>query len=249
MARRPRLEFPSTPARVVQRGNNRLPCFFHDDDYCAYLESLQESSVNTGVHVHAYVLMTNHVHLLLTAHAPHAVSHMMQALGRRYVRYINGVYRRTGTLWEGRFKSSLIDTRSYLLTCYRYIELNPVRAAMIASPAMYRWSSYARNALGAPQRLVTPHPEYTALGSSDSQRCAAYRELFQAALDAAIWPLFALTSSKSVRWAARAFRRKSKPHSRDPCACAGRDDRANWRSPQVKIFSDPVFAVAEYTFL
>ena len=184
MARRPRLEFPCAPVHVVQRGNNRLPCFSHDDDYCAYLESLHESSVNTGVHVHAYVLMTNHVHLLLTAHAPHAVSRMMQALGRRYVRYINGVYRRTGTLWEGRFKSSLIDTRSYLLTCYRYIALNPVRAAMIASPAMYRWSSYARNALGAPQRLVTPHPEYTALGSSDSQRCAAYRELFQATLDA-----------------------------------------------------------------
>jgi putative transposase len=168
---------------VVQRGNNRLPCFFHDDDCSTYRQSLQESSAAFGVHIHAYVLMTNHVHLLLTAQAPLAVSKMMQALGRRYVRYINGVYRRTGTLWEGRFKSSLIDTRRYLLTCYRYIELNPVRAAMVASPADYRWSSYAHNALGKTDYLVTPHSEYTALAESDNERCAAYLALFKEVID------------------------------------------------------------------
>ena len=107
MARRPRLDLPSLPLHVIQRGNNRLPCFFHVEDYNAYREALQLCSTDAGVAIHSYVLMTNHVHLLVTGAAPGAVSRMMQALGRRYVRYINAMYRRTGTLWEGRFKSCL----------------------------------------------------------------------------------------------------------------------------------------------
>src|ERR1700729_3005315 len=163
MARRPRLDLPCLPLHVIQRGNNRLPCFFQDDDFSTYREALQQTSKAEGVAIHAYVLMTNHVHLLMTCEAQGAVSRMMQALGRRYVRYVNAMYRRTGTLWEGRFKSCLVDSECYLLTCYRYIELNPLRAAMVETPESYLWSSYHANARGAHDPLVDPHPEYLAL--------------------------------------------------------------------------------------
>lgn len=122
--------------------------------------------------------MTNHVHLLMTPGAAGAVARTMQALGRRYVGYINAAYRRSGTLWEGRYKSCLIDSQHYLMTCYRYIELNPVRAAMVDTPGAYAWSSYRCNAEGTMDRLVQPHEEYWRLGSTTEQRCAAYRALF-----------------------------------------------------------------------
>ena len=182
MARRPRLDLPGLPLHVIQRGNNRLPSFFHDEDYLSYREALQAAAGANGVAIHAYVLMTNHVHLLVTGASPGAVSRMMQALGRRYVRYINAVYRRSGTLWEGRFKSSPVDTERYLLTCYRYIECNPLRACMVVSAQDYRWSSYRHNALGHTDTLIRPHSVYDALGQTRDARAAAYRELCQAAI-------------------------------------------------------------------
>ena len=141
MARKPRFVLPGYPRHVVQRGNNRQACFFDESDYRKYLDSLAEAAHKYHCQVHAYVLMTNHVHLLVTPTTDEGISQMMQSVGRRYVRYFNGVYRRTGTLWEGRYKASLVQTDSYLLTCYRYIELNPVRAEMVPDPGDYPWSS------------------------------------------------------------------------------------------------------------
>ena len=129
--------------------------------------------------IHAYVLMTNHVHLLVTPQHAQSITHMMQDLGRKYVRYINHTYKRTGTLWEGRFKASLVDSDAYLLTCMRYIELNPVRAKMVVHPSEYRWSSYACNANGKIDSLINPHPLYTALAKEPTRCQVAYRELFR----------------------------------------------------------------------
>ena len=182
MARLPRLDLPQVPQHVIQRGNDRQPCFLADEDYSRYRQDLTEAAADCGCAVHAYVLMTNHVHLLVTGSERGTISRMMQRLGRRYVVYFNAQYGRTGTLWEGRFKSSLIDSHRYLLTCHRYIELNPVRAAMVADPAEYRWSSYRCNALGRTDKLITPHPQYLALGADAGLRQSAYRALFKQAL-------------------------------------------------------------------
>ncbi|WP_338026909.1 transposase [Coralloluteibacterium stylophorae] len=160
MARLPRFDLPWIPQHIVQRGNNRQVCFAAEIDYWQYLLELREASVKHRCAIHAYVLMTNHVHLLVTPEEAGGVSRMMQAIGRRYVGCFNARYRRTGTLWEGRFKSALVDSEHYLLRCYRYIELNPVRAHMTASPGGYRWSSYRCNADDHPDPILTPHPEY-----------------------------------------------------------------------------------------
>ncbi len=183
MARLPRLALPSIPQHVIQRGNNRQACFYADDDYRFYLDCLGEAARRYRVSVHAYVLMTNHVHLLLTPASVTAVSRVMQTLGRRYVRYINHTYRRSGTLWESRYHASLVQADHYLLTCYRYIELNPVRAGMTDDPAGYRWSSYPCNALGQPDKVIEPHEYYLGLGAEPSERQTVYRELFQAHID------------------------------------------------------------------
>jgi putative transposase len=182
MPRRPRIHLDNVPLHIVQRGHNRQPCFFVDADNLAYLEWLADAARRTGCQVHAYALMTNHVHLLLTPGDAQAVSNLMVSLGRRYVPYINATYQRSGTLWEGRYKSSLIDSEAYLLACMRYIELNPVRAAMCQDPAGYRWSSYRANGLGEASALLTPHPLYTALGADDASRQVAYRALFDQVL-------------------------------------------------------------------
>jgi len=149
MPRRARLNLPDVPLHIVQRGNNRQPTFFSEDDYVFYLACLRESAERHSCDVHAYVLMTNHVHLLVTPYQPDGASRLMQSVGRRYVQYVNYTYRRTGTLWEGRFKASLVESESYLLTCYRYIELNPVRARMVEDPTEYRWSLTDRGRTGA----------------------------------------------------------------------------------------------------
>ena len=154
MARKPRFNLPGVPQHVIQRGNNRESCFFDAEDYRCYLDALGHASKQCGCAVHAYILMTNHVHLLVTQERRDGVSAMMQSLGRRYVRYINDRHRRTGTLWEGRYKAALVDSERYLLACYRYIELNPVRAGMVELPGRYPWSSYRYNALGMPDSLV-----------------------------------------------------------------------------------------------
>jgi putative transposase len=143
------------------------------------MQLLREAGKQHHCLVHAYVLMTNHVHLLITPTDKGALSRCMQALGRRYVTYFNKTYHRTGTLWEGRYKSALVDNQTYLLMCYRYIELNPVRAAMVASPENYPWSSFHTNALGKSDLLLHPHEEYLALGVDAAQRQAAYRSLFE----------------------------------------------------------------------
>jgi len=178
MPRKPRFNLIGVPQHVIQRGNNREPCFFSESDYYRYLEDLKTAAAKFNCRIHAYVLMTNHVHMLVTPMAEHAVSEMMQSLGRRYVRYINKEYMRSGTLWEGRFKSSLIDSEKYLLTCMQYIELNPVRAAMVEHPAEYRWSSYQFNAQSKTNQLLEPHPVYTRLGATKEERNVVYRELF-----------------------------------------------------------------------
>lgn len=183
MPRRPRLVLPNVPLHIIQRGNNRQACFYADEDYRFYLDWLREHADKTGCHIHAYVLMTNHVHLLISAKQPEAASALMKALGQRYVQYVNRTYRRSGTLWEGRYRSCLTQEETYLLACQRYIELNPVRADMVSHPAEYRWSSYRTNAQGEVDALLRPHPLYEALGAEASSRQAAYRELFRYELE------------------------------------------------------------------
>jgi putative transposase len=178
MARQPRFVLPGHPQHVIQRGNNRSVIFIADEDYRSYLETLQSACEHCGCEVHAYVLMTNHVHLLMTPSTEDGISKAMQAVGRKYVQYFNHQYQRTGTLWEGRYKATLIDTEQYLLTCYRYVELNPVRAGMADDPGQYPWSSYRANALGTEDALVAPHERYLALGGAPEQRRMAYRALF-----------------------------------------------------------------------
>jgi putative transposase len=183
MPRRPRIHLADTPLHIVQRGHNRDACFFAEDDYLAYCHWLGEALTETGCALHAYVHMTNHVHLLLTPPDAGAVSRLMISLGRRYVAYINKTYRRTGTLWDSRYKASLVQAEDYLLQCMRYIELNPVRAAMVDDPAHYRWSSYRANGLGQADPLLTPHSLYARLGHGGKERLAAYRALFRSELD------------------------------------------------------------------
>lgn len=169
---------------VVQRGNNRSTCFFGDVDRRFYLKCLDNAARRRRCAVHAYVLMTNHVHLLVTPLEAGAVGAMLQDVGRRFVRVINTVHGRTGTLWEGRYKASLVDSDRYFLTCQRYIELNPVRAGLVATPEAYHWSSHAHYALGGWNHLITDHALYEALASSPLERRAVYRSLFGTALAA-----------------------------------------------------------------
>lgn len=183
MPRKPRFTLPGIPQHVIQRGHNREPCFYTDQDYSRYKEDLNTACDKYDCRIHAYVFMTNYAHLLVTPLAQHSISDMMQVLGRRYVRYINYEYRRSGTLWEGRFKASLVDSEAYLLTCMRYIELNPVRANMVKQPAEYRWSSYGHNAQGRSDPLIESHPLYLALDRQTRVRQRAYRELFRCHLD------------------------------------------------------------------
>jgi putative transposase len=184
MARRRRMDLPGYPQHIIIRGNNRQTIFIADEDYHYYLEKLQEASERHNCAIHAYVLMSNHVHLLITPQQAGSIGKVMQSVGRCYVQYFNYSYQRTGTLWEGRYKSILIDSDRYALTCYRYIELNPVRAGMVNSPADYLWTSYHHNALGHEDLLITPHSLYLALSDELETRQSRYRDLFKTAVDA-----------------------------------------------------------------
>ena len=184
MARKPRFNLPGIPQHVIQRGNDRQACFYTPVDYLHYLRLLGEEAVACACDIHAYVLMTNHVHLLVTPNVDHGISRMMQRLGTRYVRYINQTYQRTGTLWEGRFKSCLVGSERYLLNCYQYIELNPVRAGMVRTPDEYEYSSYLANACGRTHPLLMPHSVYLSLGATPGERCHAYQALFRDVLEA-----------------------------------------------------------------
>ncbi|WP_019530437.1 transposase [Dasania marina] len=183
MARLPRICPLGIPQHVIQRGNNRQFCFAQEQDLALYANWLDDYAAEFGAQIHAWVFMTNHVHLLVTPTMPNAVSKMMQALGRRYVRYFNSEYDRTGTLWEGRFKSSLVQSETYLLQCQRYIEMNPVRALMVDDPAEYTWSSYQSHALGKTIKLHTPHEEYLKLAKDVETRQNRYRQLFKDHVD------------------------------------------------------------------
>ena len=179
MPRQHRYIAPGVATHVTQRGNNKGRCFFCAEDFEFYLAVLERSSRRFGCAIHAYVLMSNHSHLLVTPEDAQGISQMMQMIGRCYVRYLNTRYHRTGTLWEGRFRSSVVAFDPYLLTCYRYIELNPVRAGLAHAPDRYMWSSHHHNAAGASDSIITPHPLYEKLGANARDRQAAYRALFR----------------------------------------------------------------------
>jgi len=183
MARQPRLDLPGIPRHVVQRGNDRQACFAADVDYGQYLRELQEAARKHGCAIHAFVLMTNHVHLLVTPTCLVAVSRMTQAVGRRYVGLFNARYRRTGTLRAGRFKAALIDSERYLMACHRYIELNPVRARMTTDLADYRWSIHGHDAMDRRHPLITPHRKYLRPGLTPATRQIADRALIREQLD------------------------------------------------------------------
>ena len=183
MPRRARLSIPGVPWHIIQRGNNRSACFFADEDYRLYLDHLNEQADKHGCEIHAYVLMTNHVHILLTPQAENSASLLMKHLGQRYVQYVNRIYRRSGTLWEGRFRSCLTQSEDYVLACYRYIELNPVRADMVKHPRDYPWSSYCYNAEGKVNDILTPHDQYFGLAVEELDRRKAYRSLFNTHVD------------------------------------------------------------------
>jgi putative transposase len=183
MPRSLRLILPGVAVHIIQRGNNRAACFRSDGDYLVYLAHLGRLSEKYECAVHAYCLMTNHVHLLLTPEVAGACTGLMRDLGQRYVQYFNRQHQRTGTLWEGRFRSCLVESARYVLGCYRYIELNPVRAGMVDHPTGYLWSSYAVNSGMRSDPMVISHPERDALAAEVEKRHAAYRRLFDERLD------------------------------------------------------------------
>lgn len=175
--RRTRLELPGIPQHITHRGVNRAAIFLDDDDYRDYLHALDQCARSKGVLVHGYVLMGNHVHLLVSTEIKGAVFQMMQSIGRRYVRSLNTKYRRTGTLWEGRYKSCLVDSERYFLTCLRYIELNPVRAALVDLAEDYPWSSVHHHLNLRSDNRITSHSCYLGLGGDTHERAAAYRSI------------------------------------------------------------------------
>lgn len=177
MPRRKRMYLPGHAYHIVQRGNNRELCFVEHENYQFYMALWKDCIIRYGVAVHAYCLMTNHVHFLVTPEEPDSISRVMSVVGSRYAYYFNKIYKRTGTVWEGRHKSSLVHNECYFLTCSRYIELNPVAASMVSKPEQYRWSSYVVNAWGG-KSCLTPHAEYIKLGKDNESRRFAYRELF-----------------------------------------------------------------------
>ena len=198
MPRRPRYDLPGVPLHVIQRGVDRQPVFFCDEDCRFYLDWLGDYAGKRGIALHAYCLMTNHIHLLLSSPSAEALGALMQDMGRRYVQYVNRTYRRSGGLWQGRYKSSHVQTERYLLACMRYIELNPVRASMVKAPGEYRWSSYRANALGESDKFITPHNEYLALGSDQESRQQAFRELFIPEIDEPDWQLIRTATQQGV---------------------------------------------------
>lgn len=184
MARLPRYFAQGVPQHVILRGNNREPIFANDEDCQFFKEVLLDAAIRYGLAIHAYVLMTNHIHLLALPESAESLPKTLQSVGRRYVQYFNYRYKRTGTLWEGRYRATVVDAEKYLFECMRYIELNPVRAGMVAHPRNFPWSSYLANAEGKEDILVTCHSLYRRLGANAKERQEAYRELVKAPMDA-----------------------------------------------------------------
>ncbi|HHH42565.1 MAG TPA: transposase [Gammaproteobacteria bacterium] len=231
MPRKPRMYMPGVPCHVIQRGNNREPCFFTEEDYRFYLVCLGEACERFGVALHAYVQMTNHVHLLMTPASESGISRVMQSLGRRYVQHINQTYHRCGTLWESRHKANIVDAECYLLTCYRYIELNPVRAGMVEHPGDYAWSSYQRNACGKYQAYIREHEIYTQLGRDPATRQAAYRDLFSDALDRNVLHAIRTSATSSMPLGNDRFREKLEEALGRRVGYAGRGRPKRRRNP------------------
>jgi putative transposase len=185
MSRLPRFVIPGQPQHLIQRGNNRQVTFIGDADFLFYRDVLVDAAKKHGLAIHGYVLMSNHVHLLATPQFHDSISKTFQSVGRRYVQYFNFTYQRSGTLWEGRYRATVVDSEQYLLTLMRYIELNPVRAGMVALPQDYPWSSYRCNALGESgdhADWLIPHAEYFRLGASEADRQRAYQALFSGSI-------------------------------------------------------------------
>ena len=187
MARLPRITIPAFPHHIILRGNNRQVIFFNEDDYKYFLECISRAKAKYPCQIFAYVLMTNHVHLLVEPLKAIDLGRLIQSVGRRYVRYINQTYSRTGTLWEGRFKSAVVGRDEYLIACSRYIEMNPIRAGMVRDPGEDRWSSYLFRALGTPDRLLDEDPWYMSLGANVRERQRVYREWFCATINEGEW--------------------------------------------------------------
>ena len=198
MPRKSRLTVVGVPEHIIQRGIKRQAVFLAEDDMQAYVAWLEEYAKKYQVAIHAWVLMPNHVHLLCTPASSNSISRMMQSIGRMYVQYFNRKYKRSGTLWEGRFKSCLLEEKPYLLPLYRYIELNPVRAGLVDEPMNYVWSSYQCNALGKSSEWLCPHPIFMALGTNDEERQCAYRELFKEHIEGTLLSDIRQTLNKSL---------------------------------------------------
>jgi putative transposase len=178
MARLPRLVIPNQPLHIMHRGNNRQGIFESEEDIVRIKEDICYALEKSGCQLHTYVIMTNHLHLLLTPESKEQLAVFMQAMANKYVRYFNAKHRRTGTIWEGRYKSCLVDSEQYLFTLYKYIEMNPIKANMVESLIDYPWSSYAHHALGQADALISEHPLYQTLGKNIEARCDAYQALF-----------------------------------------------------------------------
>jgi len=209
MPRQPRFHYSGAVLHVIQRGNNRAPVFTCAADHRFYLDCLRDASRTHEVAIHAYVMMTNHVHILASPAHAQSLPRMMQSVGRRYVGRFNSLQQRTGTLWQGRYKATLVDTESYLISCLRYIELNPVRAHIVARPGEYRWSSHRANALGDVDPVITPHPLFLTLGLTDEERRDDYRRMFGEPLAAET--VQAIRDATHFEWA---LRRRCIPRSR-----------------------------------
>jgi putative transposase len=240
MPRRLRLCLAGVPLHIIQRGNNRNACFFGDSDRLCYLGVLGTLAPQFDCAVHAYVLMGNHVHLLLTPGTDEGASLLMANVGQRYVQYINRTYRRVGSLWQGRFRSCLVDTDSYFLRCQRYVELNPVRAGIVSRPEDYPWSSHRANGLGVPDALVTPHACYFGLGADAGERQARYRSIVveQEFVDF-------VRKAASAGYAVGSDEFRSDLERRFGCRVGpGRNGRPRSRSESAKPWSDPGFRFA-----
>ncbi len=206
MARLRRYTPGGVPQHIIQRGNNRQVCFGSDDDMGAYAHWLHEASIRYGIKIHGWVFMTNHVHLLVTPDEDDSISRAMQFLGRHYVRYFNHLYQRTGTLFEGRFKSCPVQSEYYFLVCQRYIELNPVRAGMVRDPVDYLWSSYQCHAFGKAVDMWSPHHEYLNLAKNSPDREQSYRYLFADQIDGAVLSDIRFSANKGLALGAERFK-------------------------------------------
>jgi putative transposase len=182
MARLPRLIIPHQPHLVTQRGHDQQAIFRDGEDYRIFLQSLRDAIRQYGVALHAYVFLPNHMHLLVSPGDAQGLGKMLQWLGRCYVPYFNHKYQRTGSLWQGRYKTTVVDAASFLLPCMHYVELDPVRTGLVTDPGAYGWSSYAHHAGITPDPHITDHPLYWQLGNTPFEREVTYRLLVEQAL-------------------------------------------------------------------